>query len=148
MTFQYIENKVQTWGLRTSNLSEIVNSRLLTTRTFPPLALMSATTRQLSLDIVMAKARAEDLTRRDSTLTPYARKMCEHANLNHVHLKAAPINDRTCDVSPKRGGKEPDANPTHRITFPDRQTCIKGDCTCTLPTLTGVYCQHAVCAER
>jgi transposase-like protein len=39
-TYQHIEREVRTWGWRTSNLSEIVNSRLLSTRTFPALALM------------------------------------------------------------------------------------------------------------
>ena len=147
ITHQYIDCEIQTWGLRTSNLSEIVNARLLQTRHFPPLALMSATTRQLSLDIVNAKAFGEKLFNKGSTLTPYAQKLCEAANRTHMPLHAHPIDDNTCQVNSVRGGTRPDSHSTRTVTFP-QPPHQRGHCTCHMPTLTGVYCDHAFRAER
>ena len=140
VSYEYVE--------RNGNLSEIEKSRLLSTRSFPPLAIMSATTRQLSLDIVLAKENACKLLAKGHKMTPFAQKMSSHAKLLQDTLKAHPVNDNMCDVNKVRAGQAADPSSTCRVTFPDTAAGTPVSCTCKKPLLTGLFCEHAYCAER
>ena len=72
--YQHIELGVKTFGFRTSNLSEILNSRLLQKRELPPFLVFMATCRMASNDLVAACLVASQLkaTIKQETLTPYA----------------------------------------------------------------------------
>ena len=154
VTYQYLQAGVRTWGLRTSNLSEIVNARLLQTRNIPILALMVATSRQLSNDIVRAKKDAAAMSSDPGIVTPYAQKITSNMRQRAVGLQAHAFSNTECDVDrPRRHASTPDANTLMRVVMPradlspdDDLHC--GSCDCAGPFLLGLYCEHAYTAER
>ena len=74
--FQHADLNATTWGLRTSNLSEIVNSSILQARCLPPYAFMCVTTRMLSGLAWEASQEAARLGNEGHSLTPYALRLC------------------------------------------------------------------------
>jgi hypothetical protein len=147
VAYQYVERQVMTWGMRTSNLSEVVNSRLLSTRNFPLLlSIMSTTTRHLSLDIVQSKEKTCKLLAKGHCMTPFAQKMVDQVKVLQDLFQTHPVNHNICYVNSVRGGQETDPLSTCRVTFPDPAPGTPGSCTCQKPMLPGLFCEHAYCA--
>ena len=174
VTYQYLQADVRTWGLRTSNLSEIVNARLLQIRNIPILALMVATSRQLSNDIVRAKKDAAAMSSEPGIVTPYAQRITSNVRQRTVGLHAHTFSNTECDVDrPRRHASTPDTVTMRRVVMPtpsvradpdphehlerQGQAATEGDeveahpygsCECAGPFLLGLYCEHAYTAER
>jgi hypothetical protein len=155
--YQHIELGVKTFGFRTSNLSEILNSRLLQKRELPPFLVFMATCRMASNDLVAACLVASQLkaTIKQETLTPYAialgrniRADAEKSNLQGTVEVADDDGRDSCVVGPHMFGraKETYGLKSRRVVAPSDTD--EGSCECSQNLTTGYYCKHAYVAER
>ena len=152
---QQVDLGVQTFGFRTSNLSEILNARLLLKRELPPFLIMMATCRMAAKDLVEACIFASKLkeTMGKEPLTPYAiavgkkiRAEAENAGLQGTIEVVA---DRDgCVVEPASFGrvKQTHGLNSRRVLAPTDTD--DGSCECKKNFTMGYYCIHAYVAER
>jgi hypothetical protein len=150
VAYQHATLGAVTWGLRTSNLSEIVNSWILKERALPPYAFMSVTTRMLSLLARESSEEAARLANRGDIVTPYAVRMCSIIKEKAAGLHANIHSNQIATVDFTMPSTAPSSRAC-RVCVPSHDASgqvVPGTCTCLQPELTGLYCRHAYVAEK
>ena len=152
--FQHVELQICTYGFRTSNLSEILNSTMLKTRSLPPLPLMMATTRHASDELQRSVRLATQLQGSSEQLVPYAVKMGETIKAEAMGLQgtAERVGEKevcVVDIAQTGPKRKVFSLAARRVTPPDDgPDGAAGDCDCKKPVMLRFWCKHALVAER
>lgn len=149
--------KAKTWGLRTSNLSEIANSVILNIRELPPYAFASVSVRMASIQLWQAANTAAQLCSNNQELTPYALRLCAEIKQRAALFVAQPESnsEAVVDLIGRGTQSRPHSTSATRVTVPvldesdpeHPHVCEAGSCSCHSPFLLGLYCRHAYTAE-
>ena len=160
--YEWADMGLLTYGLKTSNLSEIDNSSCLKIRDMPPCQMFCALIlkrMKKSYDESEEAARLYvEAVKPGETLTPYAHKKCEDAVEESQTWQVLRMTPTECLVSKKDG---PCAQ-QYRVRFPTAEKYSTNNpddqlahdivhepsCDCKVPQTQGLYCRHAVAAER